>query len=117
MGLEVAERLEFGVLGLLEVRRAGERCGWVASVSRCCWRCCWRMQMSWRRWSGWLSELFGGQRSDAAVNAVRAAVSRLRRLPENGAREGGAPGRVGELIEEIEALIAADLLRERLRLS
>jgi SARP family transcriptional regulator, regulator of embCAB operon len=117
MELEVAERLEFGVLSLLEVRQAGEpvwlggerqpvllallvvHANELAPVERL------------------VDELFGGQRSDAAVNAVRVAVSPLRRLLENGAREGGAPGRVGELIGEIEALIAADLLRERLRRS
>jgi predicted ATPase/DNA-binding SARP family transcriptional activator len=102
MGLEGSDRLEFGVLGPVEVRRAGEavrlggerqrallalllvHANQVVSVDRL------------------VDELFGEERSEAAVNAVRVAVSRLRGLLENGDRGSVLLTRTGGYLLRVE---------------
>jgi hypothetical protein len=71
MGLEVAERLEFGVLSLLEVRRPGEPV-WLGGERQPVLLALLDVHANeLARVERLVDELFGGQRSDAAVNAVR----------------------------------------------
>jgi DNA-binding SARP family transcriptional activator len=90
MGLEVTDRLEFGVLGPLEVRRGGEPVRLGGERQRALLALLLVHANELVPVEQLVDELFGEGGSEAAVNAVRVAVSRLRRVLENGAGEDGS---------------------------
>jgi predicted ATPase/DNA-binding SARP family transcriptional activator len=102
MGSEVAGRLKFGVLGPLEVRRdrrlvrlGGERQRTLLALLL--------VHANQVMSVDWLADqLFGGQRSESAVNAVRVAVSRLRGLLENSNRGSVLLTRSGGYVLEVD---------------
>jgi DNA-binding SARP family transcriptional activator/DNA-binding CsgD family transcriptional regulator len=83
MGTEVVGRLEFGVLGPLEVRRDGELVALGGQRQRTLLALLLVHANRMVTVDSLVDELFGGSRSETAVNAVRVAVSRLRRSLEN----------------------------------
>jgi DNA-binding SARP family transcriptional activator len=90
MGCSVVGQLEFGVLGPLEVRRDGELVRLGGERQRALLALLLLHANELVTVELLVDQLFGERRSEAAVGAVRVALSRLRRVLENGAGEGGA---------------------------
>ena len=87
MGIDVAGRLHFRVLGPLEVWRDGEPIHLGGSRQRALLALLLIRAKELVTTDQLVEQLFGEERSDTAVNAVRVAVSRLRRLLD---RDGDA---------------------------
>ncbi len=89
--------------------------GWAACASGRCWLYCWSKANELVRVETLVQALFGEQESEGAVHAVRVAVSRLRRLLDNGdgpavleSRAGGYVLRVAP--EQLDATMFERLL-------
>src|SRR6516162_8138782 len=88
MGSGVVGRVQFGVLGPLEVRRGGVPVRLGGVRQRALLGVLVVRANELVRLEELVDELFGEERSGVAVNAVRVAVSRLRRLLGNSDADG-----------------------------
>jgi predicted ATPase/DNA-binding SARP family transcriptional activator len=96
-------RLVFGVLGPLEVRQAGVAVRLGGPRQRALLGLLVLRANELVRVEELVDQLFGAERSEVAVNAVRVAVSRLRRLLGNGEAEGALITRAGGYVLRVEA--------------
>jgi predicted ATPase/DNA-binding SARP family transcriptional activator len=117
MGSDVRGRLAFGVLGPLELRRDGEPVALGGERQRALLAVLLVRANELVRVEELVDQLFGEQRSEAAIGALRVAVSRLRRLLGDDVlltRAGGYVLQVGP--EQLDATVFERLFREGQRL-
>jgi len=92
---DLDRRLQFGMLGPLQVSRGGELVRLGGERQRALLALMLVNVNELVRVEQLVEALFGGQRSEGAVNAMRVAVSRLRRLLEQGDDSGVLAARPG----------------------